>query len=68
MNAERSRWRVTLQHPLRSAYVHDSREKGPLGALAEVELRFRKHNPSLNPTDFKEIRIVRVHEEDDHGD
>lgn len=53
---------MSLEHPLRSVFVMDSRELTPFAALAEVEHRFMKANPSLLPRDFRRVDIRRVHE------
>ena len=64
---ERSRWRVSIAHPLRSVYVEDSHAVEPFEAAAEVAHRFQKRNPSLKLRDCSRIDARRVHEGDEAG-
>ena len=61
----RSRYRVSLYHPLRSVYVRDSHEQEPLMALADVERFWAKDNPSLDGAGIMRVDIRRVHEDDE---
>lgn len=63
----RSRWRISLFHPLRSVYVRDSHEATALAALPDVEKHWRFDAPSLDLTGVLKIEIRRVHEDDEVG-
>lgn len=61
----RSRWRISVFHPLRSVYVRDSHEATALSALADVEKHWHFDCQSLDLAGVMKYEIRRVHEDDE---